>query len=224
MGKFRRDLLTLPFVAKREDGTLDFWRVAATGDEQTDRDLGRTYAARCLHFCRAFDAPHIPAFVFEAMCRSGASCRGHIRDGYADEALEACLKAPANATTSLQIAAQMVPAMPSEGLPWLPFVRKDRGAGTDYWAVEPAGVWGDDTATGRLYGALTAQVMRLTGSHEIFSRIVGSMLLPGRFEKTRAVWTGWMTEIAEIEMASDPCGTPHLRANYHLHTAALRAA
>lgn len=201
MQDFRQSLLTLPFVTERRDGTLDYWSVATTGDRNTDMEIGRNYGARWLQFCREFGCPFLGPHLFEAWIESAPKCQGHIRDGFFGECVQALLLAPGDGTATMSLA------------------RSRRASVAP--PVAPSGDWGEDTATGRFWGALTALEAREEEDGAALWRVAGEMPRSPRY---RGIRVGWATEITEIQMAARGDCTPHQEAAITLHKAALRAA
>ncbi len=219
MNDFRQSLLTLPFVAQKDDGRLDYWSVATTGDRATDLEIGRNYGARWLHFCRDFEAPHLAHHLFEAWVESAPRCQGHIREGFVAECVRAMIEAPRDATPNLSIA--RLQAGPGT---WLPFCAEDPHGSLIAWSVEPSGDRSRDTAAGRYYGALTVQEVRARRDAGFLWQVAEGMARSPRYEEERGLRIGWATEIAQIQMAAPRDCTSHQAAALPLHEAALRAA
>lgn len=225
MNDFRKQLLTLPFISKRADGTLDYWDVATTGHRKTDLAIGRTHAARLAHFYREFSCPNIAAPILEAWATRVHTGQGDIREGFAAEFTSALLCAPADATPGLLTAAALLRGWDGSHPERLPFVSQMESGGYDAWAVRPTGDWSEDTGTGRHYGALLAYVDRARPGDCWTGRVLESMFADlDRFDKSRGLWTGLVTELASIHMASCPCSTAYQRAALPLHQEALETA
>jgi hypothetical protein len=216
----REHILKLHFVNETDDGRLDYWSPPATGVEETDIQLGRSYAARLLHLYREFDCQHLAAFILERWVETAPRCRGFVRNGFAIEGCLAMRAAPEDATAAMRTARI---ATRGNTLKSLPFV-VHKGGKADAWAVESSGDWSQDNAAGRHYGALTVLFVRESGSDEIVSMILESMASdPERFERTRGIWTGWITEIAEVQTASCPEATIYQQSAMPHHKAGLAA-
>lgn len=209
----REVMRRLPFVARNEDGTLDFWAVQDTGDARLDYTRGRSYAARFIWLMRAHDAPHLLFHVLEAHLTRASGLS--VFRAFMEEANRTVialspqrlplLPVPLPRTISCQ-------SDPREVIDAIPFVSRDAQGRRVHWSPTVTGDYEQDCATGRYYGAAVVHLIHRSRWKNLlsdcFTRIAEAVPVSGQ----EAVFVGADQVLAEALIAAPETATPYARA------------
>lgn len=216
----RAALLDLPFVAEKEDGTLDLFDLRLAGVPQRDFVFGRHSSARLQFIMRQYDSPFLLSHFTDAFLMSSEFVRRRaysFMEGFNLELGLACITSPdktAEMVTSAPTPAQIL-ASDNPFASDSPFqITHDNQC--DVADITPTGDYETDTKQGRMLAGMMVGLMRQTCDPTLLWQGFLENGAEAR-EGDKAIRIGFFQAIAGVAMAAPIACTAVRESAYVLH-------
>lgn len=160
----RDQLVSLPFVSVKDDGTLDLWSVNDTNNPERDYTNGRLRCALVIEIMRWNDAPHLLHHFLAARMASRGGDERTI-SAFMEELSRSIMAVSPEDLPVLsvplprEVGPDCDPALVAD---LLPLTRRRECGALDVWNPTITGDYEQDCATGRHVGAVLAHITHRT--------------------------------------------------------------